>query len=108
MLGLGGHAETASHFANSEAALGPVIFGAELLQQLGDALAGLFCRFGNLIERQRFIGDVDDGFQHGEQLRVANVYCGGVGFGRILAKDFLGGKADGERFGPSAFSGRVS
>jgi len=93
VFGLGRHAETAGDFADAQAALRAVVFGAELFENVRDPFAGLLGGLGNLIERERLIGYVDDGFEDGEELRIGDGDRGVGGvrlLGRFVAEDFFG------------------
>ena len=70
MLRLGGHLVAAGNFAYGDAVAGLVEFRDELVEEVLDALRGLLQGCGDLRERERFIGYVDDGFQNRFDLRV--------------------------------------
>ncbi len=89
MLGLGGHLVAARHLADGNAVLRPVEFSDQMFQQLFHALARLSERAGDLFGGQRLLGHVDDGFQHGLELRVIGGERGGLR--RRISQQLVGG-----------------
>ncbi len=82
-----------------------VEFGHELVEQAANALARLLEGGGQLGQRERLVGDVDDGFQHGLELRVFHG-DGGRGLGRQQIVHGHGGfrRSGGESGVPAASS----
>ena len=70
VLRLGGHLVAAGNFADGDAVPGLVEFRDQLLEQVFDALRGLLQGGGDLRQRQRLLGDIDDGFEDRLELRI--------------------------------------
>ena len=87
MLRLGGHLVAAGDFADGDAVPGLVEFRDQLVEQFLDPLRGLLQGGGDLRQRQRLIGHVDDGFEDGLELRVFL----GDGGGSVVERDIARG-----------------
>ena len=70
MLRLGGHLVAAGDFADGHAVLRLVEFGDQLVEQVADALGGLLERGGDLRQRERLFGHIDDGLEHRPELGI--------------------------------------
>ncbi len=68
MLRLGGHLVSSRDFANAQAVFGLLVFGDQSVEELFHLVDWLRDGGRNLLERQRLVCDVDDGFESRHEL----------------------------------------